>query len=150
MALKAGLLSDTHGVLHPQALKVLADCDVILHGGDMDTQAVFEALGALAPMYAVRGNNDGPWAQGLPRGLSLCLEGLKLYLVHDRSNVPRELGDTQVVVFGHSHRYLEEMREGRLWLNPGGGGRRRFRLPLTMALLLIEQGAYRVEKISLC
>lgn len=149
MAVKAGVISDTHGLLRPQVLDVLASCDCIVHAGDFDTLGVYDALKAVAPLYAVRGNNDGDWAAEMPLSLSFRLEGVAFFMAHDRKRIPEDLAGAHIAVFGHSHMYSEQETDGRLLLNPGGCGRRRFSLELSMAVLWIDGGSFRLEKVAL-
>ena len=95
----------------------------------------------------VRGNNDKDWPSPLPDTLTVELEGVRFFPVHNKKDVPADLGDARVVVFGHSHKYLEQQRDGRLWLNPGSCGRRRFDQEITMAVVTVDGGALRVEKL---
>lgn len=147
---RIGIISDTHGLLRPEVLKILKDCDCILHAGDVDEPGILDELRPLASLYVVRGNNDFYWAQNLRRTLSFEIEGVKFFMTHNQKDVAWELGDTQVVVFGHTHKYEEKIVDGRLWLNPGSCGRSRFGSEVTMALMTAEQGKYSVEKIVLC
>ena len=147
MTIKIGVLSDTHGLLRPAVLEVLRSCDCILHGGDVNKPEILDTLRSIAPLYVVRGNNDREWAEGLPQSLTVTLGGVPFFMVHNKKDVPADLGDARVVVFGHSHRYLEQQRDGRLWLNPGSCGRRRFDQEITMAVVTVDDGALRVEKL---
>ena len=147
MTIKIGVLSDTHGLLRPAVLEVLRSCDCILHGGDVNKQEILDTLRSIAPLYVVRGNNDREWAEGLPQSLTVTLGGIPFFMVHNKKDVPADLGDARVVVFGHSHKYLEQQRDGRLWLNPGSCGRRRFDQEITMAVVTVGGGALRVEKL---
>lgn len=147
MTIKIGVLSDTHGLLRPAVLEVLRSCDCILHGGDVNKPEILDTLRSIAPLYVVRGNNDREWAEGLPQSLTVTLGGIPFFMVHNKKDVPADLGDARVVVFGHSHKYLEQRRDGRLWLNPGSCGRRRFDQEITMALVTVDGGALRVEKL---
>ena len=147
MTIKIGVLSDTHGLLRPAVLEVLRSCDCILHGGDVNKPEILDTLRSIAPLYVVRGNNDREWAEGLPQSLTVTLGGIPFFMVHNKKDVPADLGDARVVVFGHSHRYLEQRRDGRLWLNPGSCGRRRFDQEITMAAVTVDDGALRVEKL---
>ena len=147
MTIKIGVLSDTHGLLRPAVLEVLRSCDCILHGGDVNKPEILDTLRSIAPLYVVRGNNDREWAEGLPQSLTVTLGGVPFFMVHNKKDVPADLGDARVVVFGHSHRYLEQRRDGRLWLNPGSCGRRRFDQEITMAVVTVDGGALRVEKL---
>ena len=147
--MKALIISDTHGVLRPETEVQITVCDAVIHGGDVDSREVLDRIKSLmnpdAPLFVVRGNNDKSLPE-LPESLKFELGGLKFFLVHNRRDVPKNL-KVDIIIFGHSHKYFEENIKGRLWLNPGGCGRRRFNLPLTMALLNIDDRNYSVEKI---
>lgn len=147
MAVKVGIISDTHGLLRPEVLEILKSCDCILHGGDINKPEILDALRPLASIYVVRGNNDKDWAEGLAKTLTFSIEGVKFFMVHNKRDVAWDLKDAQVVVFGHSHKYFEREIDGRLWLNPGSCGRSRFGGEVTMAVMTIENGKYIVEKI---
>ena len=150
--MKIGLISDTHGLLRPEALAALAGCDHILHAGDIGKPEILDALRQLAPLTVVRGNNDEglDWAEALSETLQLELAGVGIHLTHQVSQVPTDLPPSiDVVVTGHSHKPLIERRDGRLWLNPGSAGPRRFKLPIGVGLLHIEDGEARAELIEL-
>ena len=132
---RIGVVSDTHGLVRDEVREVLKTCQVILHGGDINRREILEELKAIAPLFVVRGNNDKEWAKELPETLSATVCGLNIFMVHNRKHVPEDLGDADVVVFGHSHRYEEKWEQGRLWLNPGSCGPRRFGQPITMAVI---------------
>lgn len=124
--------------------------DHIVHAGDFDNGSVLEELEDIAPVTAVRGNNDwSSWASRLPRQLTFTLDGVKCTMAHKREDVSWDLQGVQLVVFGHSHQYFEERIHGRLWLNPGSCGYPRFRKELTMAALELEDGRFRVERIPI-
>ena len=146
--MRVGVISDTHGLLRPEVLKVLSDCDFILHGGDVNKPEILETLEDIAPLFTVRGNNDKEWAVDLPHRLTVTLNGLKIFMVHNKKDVPKELGDVRVVVFGHSHKYFEGEVDGRLWLNPGSCGKRRFDQEITMAILNWDGERIEVEKLT--
>lgn len=147
--MKIGIISDTHNLLRPQALEALAGCEVILHGGDISRREVLDALEAVAPVKAVRGNNDGDWAADLPLTLSFELAGLRVCMAHKRKDLPADLSGYDLAVCGHTHRY-EERREGRtLLLNPGSCGPRRFHQPITLALLSVEGGRIDVSRVDI-
>ncbi len=140
--MRVGLVSDTHGLLRPQAVDFLHGCDHIVHAGDITDAAVLDALARLAPVTAVRGNNDkGEWAAArLHETEMVQLGGVWLYVIHDLSQIdidPAGAG-VQVVVSGHTHRPLIDQRDGVLFVNPGSAGPRRFRLPIAAAELRIE------------
>lgn len=144
---RIGIISDTHGLLRPEVLEILKNCDCILHAGDVDRPEILDALRPLASLYVVRGNNDFSWAENLRRTLFFEIEGVKFFMTHNKKDVAWELGETQVVVFGHTHKYYEKTIDNRLWLNPGSCGRSRFGSEVTMALMTVEQGKYSIEKI---
>lgn len=138
-----GVIADTHGLLRPEAVEALRGVEHILHAGDVGDPAILEALRGLAPVTAIRGNIDrqGACAE-LPATEAVELAGSLVYVVHsvhDLDLTPRAAG-IAVVVSGHSHKAGVEMREGVMYLNPGSAGPRRFRLPITLALLRIEAG----------
>lgn len=144
--LRIGLISDTHGLLRPQALDALRGCDHILHGGDIGGPQLLDALAALAPVTAVRGNNDeGPWAQALDEAVTLRFGAVAVHVVHDLATLaidPLAQG-VRVVVSGHSHRPGVRESAGVLYVNPGSAGRRRFRLPVALGELVVEEGQVR-------
>lgn len=147
--MKLAILSDTHGLLRPGVVEQLKTADVILHGGDINRQSIVDELRRYAPLHVVRGNNDKDWAEDLPHALTLTLDGVTFYMVHNRKEVPTDLSGVDVVVFGHSHKYVQEEKDGLLWLNPGSCGPRRFHQEITMMTAEVKNGAIRVEKISL-
>ena len=116
--MKIAILSDTHGLLRPAVLEQLKTADVILHGGDINRQSVVDALRQYAPLYVVRGNNDKAWAEDIPHDLTVTLEGVTFYMVHNKKELPTDLTGVDVVVFGHSHKYVQEEKDGILWLLP--------------------------------
>ena len=149
MAKKLGIISDTHGLLRPEVVEILKSCDCILHAGDVDRPELLDELRYLGSLYVVRGNNDGDWAQNLSRTLRFKIEGIEFFMTHNKKDVAWNLGNAQIVIFGHSHHYFEEMIDERLWLNPGSCGRSRFGGEVTMAVMTVEDGQYQVEKIVL-
>ena len=147
--MRIAILSDTHGLLRPAVAEQLKTADVILHGGDVNRQSVVDALRQYAPLYVVRGNNDKAWAEDIPHDLTVTLEGVTFYMVHNKKDLPADLDGVDVVVFGHSHKYVQEEKDGILWLNPGSCGPRRFHQEITMIMAEIEDGKIRVEKIAI-
>jgi putative phosphoesterase len=141
--MRIGLISDTHNLLREQARQALAGVDRILHAGDICTPGVLEALRVIAPVSAVRGNNDhGAWADHLPATLVLPIEGARILVVHDLAtlDVDPQAERIDVVVSGHSHRPSMEKRATVLYVNPGSAGPRRFRLPVSLGFLNIVAG----------
>jgi uncharacterized protein len=149
--LTVGVVSDTHGLVRSEAIEALRGCDVILHAGDVGGSHVLQELGELAPVIAVRGNVDGGWARLLPERRRLDLGGVPVLVLHDRALLGLDPADEGlgVVVFGHSHRPVAERRHGVLWFNPGSAGPRRFRLPVSVGRLVIEDGRVRPRLIDL-
>ena len=139
--MRIGLISDTHGLLRPQALDALAGVDRIIHAGDIGNAGVLEALAAIAPVDAVRGNNDtGAWAAAIPHDLNLDYAGVGIYLLHDIKELKGRMPPVRVVIAGHSHQPLVLEQDGVLRVNPGSAGPRRFKLPVTVGLLEIVDG----------
>lgn len=147
--MKVAILSDTHGLLRPEVVEHLKAADAIVHGGDINKQAIVDQLRQYAPLYAVRGNNDKAWAEGIPHDLTFTLGGVTFYMVHNKKEAPADLSGVDVVVFGHSHKYVQEEKNGRLWLNPGSCGPRRFHQEITMMMAEIADGKIQVEKITI-
>ena len=147
--IKMGIISDTHGLLREEVKERLKDCTYIFHAGDVDRPEILDELRTMGFLYVVRGNNDGYWAQNLRRSLNFSVGNVKFFMVHDRKDAAWELGDTQVVIFGHSHKYFCQEIDGRLWLNPGSCGRNRVGGEVTMAVMTVENGSWEVEKIVL-
>jgi len=141
--MRIGLISDTHGLLRPEALAFLRGCDHIVHGGDIGGTAILDTLRGIAPLTVVRGNNDrGAWADALAETEWLQLGGLWLLAIHDLAqlDIDPPAAGVRVVVSGHSHQPLQEERDGALWINPGSAGPRRFRLPVSVGELRVEGG----------
>ena len=149
MAKKIGIISDTHGLLRPEVLEILKTCDCILHAGDVDRPEILDKLRPLGNLYAVRGNNDGDWARGIAATLRFKIENISFFMTHNKKDVAWDLGSVQVVITGHTHKYKEEIKDGRLWLNPGSCGRSRFGGEVTMAVMEIDEEKYQISKIIL-
>jgi putative phosphoesterase len=137
---RVGLISDTHGLLRDEAIVELRGCDRILHAGDIGVEDVLRRLAALAPVIAVRGNNDaGPWADALPESTDVTVEDVTIRVIHDLADLELCADSTpQVVVTGHSHQPKVASRDGVLYVNPGSAGPRRFKLPIAVGELLID------------
>lgn len=139
--MRIGLISDTHGLLRPEALAFLAGADHIIHGGDIGGPEILEQLAAIAPLTTVRGNNDtAAWARALPATALVRFEDVAVYVIHDLKELaidPVSEG-VRVVVAGHSHKPAQTERHGVLYVNPGSAGRRRFSLPIALGELVVE------------
>ncbi len=150
--MRIGLISDTHGLLRPEAVAALQGCAQIIHAGDIGKPQVLDGLRAIAPLEAIRGNIDtADWAQVLPERLDLRIGGLTLHVLHDLKQLdidPLAAG-VDVVIAGHSHKPKVERRDGVLYVNPGSAGPQRFSLPISLALLELNDGQAQVELISL-
>jgi len=143
------LIADTHGYLDPRVPPALKGVDLILHAGDIGTEAVLAALARIAPVTAVAGNNDAKLAQlALPLRVDLNLEGVKLHLVHRLIDAAPG-SDTRIIVYGHSHKALVAKREGVLWVNPGAAGRVGFHHEVTLALLRLDDEGCEAELVLL-
>lgn len=147
--MRIAILSDTHGLLRPQVVERLKTADAILHGGDINRQDIVDQLEQYAPLYVVRGNNDKQWAEAIPHHLSVTLDGVAFYMVHNKKEIPPDLSGVDVVVFGHSHKYVQEEKDGVLWLNPGSCGPRRFHQEITMMMAEVSGGTIQVEKVTI-
>ena len=147
-----GVISDTHGLVRPEALRALRGSQRIVHAGDVGGPEVLAALRRIAPVTAVRGNNDrGTWARALPAAREVRIGGARLYLLHDVHALdvdPAEAG-FQVVIAGHSHQPRLERLQGVLYFNPGAAGPRRFSLPLSVGRLFIRDGRVRGRIVPL-
>jgi uncharacterized protein len=136
-----GVISDTHGLVRPEALSALEGSSLIIHAGDIGHEAVLAELTAIAPVYPVRGNNDtGRWTEAIPETRVVDVGGIGIYVLHDLHALASEdlAGSIRVVVSGHSHRPVLETRTGILYVNPGSAGPRRFRLPVSVARIVIQ------------
>ena len=138
-----GVISDTHGLLRPEAVAALAGVERIVHAGDIGSPDVLAALERIAPVSAVRGNNDrDAWAAAIPETEVIEIGGVSLYVLHDLHELdldPRAAGFVAVIA-GHSHQPRQEERDGVLYFNPGSAGPRRFRLPISLGRLTIAGG----------
>lgn len=143
------ILSDTHGLLRKEVRAHLSVADCIIHAGDIDNSLIYHEMERLGEMYVVRGNNDKNWAENLPESITVTIEGVCFLIVHNKKYVPEDLSNIDVVIYGHSHKYSQEMIDGVLFLNPGSCGKRRFDLELTMCGMTVNAGQYQFEKISI-
>ncbi|RIX75984.1 metallophosphoesterase family protein [Acidovorax cavernicola] len=150
--IRVGLISDTHGLLRPQAVEALRGSDFIVHGGDIGNAGILEALAALAPLTVVRGNNDREaWAEAIPETAFLKVGDVHVYAIHDLSQIdidPAGAG-VRVVISGHSHKPKVEDRDGVLYVNPGSAGPRRFKLPIAVAELIVDGSTVNAHIVEL-
>jgi putative phosphoesterase len=148
--LRIGLISDTHGLLRPQAKAFLQGSDHLIHAGDIGGPAILDELAAIAPLTAVRGNNDhGPWAERLPEVQVVRLGAVAICVIHDLAGLDPAAAGCRAVVSGHSHRPAASERDGVLYVNPGSAGRRRFRLPVAVGELLVDGGKLTARLVEL-
>jgi putative phosphoesterase len=147
-----GVISDTHGLLRPEALDALDGSDLILHAGDIGTPSIMEMLAEVAPLIAVRGNVDrGEWANSVPEKMAVEIGEATVYMLHDRNmlDLKPEAAGFHAVISGHSHQAVEEMKNGVLYFNPGSAGPKRFKLPVTLGRLVVTGANIEHEIITL-
>ena len=147
-----GVISDTHGLLRPEAVEALRGTDGILHAGDVGAPEILEALAKIAPVTAVRGNIDtASWARALPETEVVEAGGALIYMLHDlgQLDLKPEAAGFRVVIYGHSHQPQIEEKNGVLYFNPGSAGPRRFHLPVSVGKLMIKAGTARAELVEL-
>ena len=150
--MRIGVISDTHGLLRPEAVAALNGSDLIIHAGDVGARDVLEALQTIAPTIAVRGNVDtSPWAQALAETEVVLAGGLRAYVIHQIRQFDKDPVKEQfdAVIYGHSHKPSIEWRDGVLFLDPGSAGPRRFKLPVTLALVDISGGKLQAQIVDL-
>ena len=147
-----GVISDTHGLLRPEAIEALRGVSLILHAGDVGAPEILVELRKIAPVTAVRGNVDhGSWASGLPTSEVLEIEGVSIYMLHGLAELDLnpEAAGFGVVVYGHSHVPKAEVKNGVLYFNPGSAGPRRFKLSVTVGKLVVESGRVRGKIVEI-
>lgn len=146
--MRVGIISDTHGLLRPEAVRALHGVELIIHAGDVGEAAILAELTKIAPVFAVRGNVDTePWAQELPATAVVEASGASFYVLHNLRELdlkPRESGFA-AVISGHTHQPVQERRDGVLYLNPGSAGPRRFNLPISLALVDTGAEPWKIE-----
>jgi putative phosphoesterase len=150
--LRVGVISDTHGLLRPEVRAYLTGCDYIIHGGDIGDRKILDELEALAPLVAVRGNNDREaWAKRLRETELIRLGGVFVYVIHDLSQLDADFRSAgmRAVVSGHSHKPLIAERAGILYVNPGSCGPRRFKLPVSVGEIIVDGASVRARTIEL-
>ena len=148
-----GVISDTHGLLRPEALDALRGSQRIIHAGDVGALEILDQLRTIAPVSVVRGNVDkGAWACELPETESIEIGDVLIYVLHDLAqlDLKPEAAGFKVVVSGHTHVPMQEKRGGVLYFNPGSAGHRRFKLPVTVGKLIVARGKIRGEIITIC
>jgi len=149
---KIGVISDTHGLLRPEAVAALRGSDFIIHAGDIDESAILETLFELAPVTAVRGNVDrGPWARKLPTSAVLEVGGVSIYVIHNllELDLKPEAAGFAAVISGHTHVPKRENKNGVLYFNPGSAGPRRFQLPVSVGRLEVQDAKVTGELVEL-
>jgi uncharacterized protein len=147
-----GVISDTHGLLRPQAVAALQGSTLIIHAGDVGSRDILDALRQIAPVFAVRGNVDkGAWAKQLPDTKVVQVDDVRLYVLHslDDLGLDPPTAGVHAVIFGHTHRPITEMKDGILHFNPGSAGPRRFDLPVSVGRMLLADGKLRGEIVYL-
>ena len=147
-----GVISDTHGLVRPEVFAIFKGAELIIHAGDIGGGEVLKALETIAPVKAVRGNNDnGPWADSIPHDQVIKHGSYFFYVLHELKHLDLDpaAAEFSVVIFGHSHRPLVETKNGVLYLNPGSAGPRRFALPIAVARLHIEESRLTSEIIEI-
>jgi uncharacterized protein len=150
--MKIGVISDTHGLLRPEALVALRDCDRIIHAGDIGDPEILTALGSIAPLTAIRGNVDRePWARKIPPTNVLEVENVSIYILHNLAelDLQPEAAGFAAVIYGHSHAPKQETKNGVMYFNPGSAGPKRFKLPVSVGRLMVERGAVRGEIVQI-
>jgi putative phosphoesterase len=149
---RIGLISDTHGLVRPEALAALRDSDLVIHAGDIGKPEVIRALEEIAPLLAIKGNNDkGTWASCLPDTRIVATGDTKLYVIHNANELSFDpaLRGFRVVIAGHSHKPVIRTKDNVLFVNPGSAGPRRFKLPVCVGRLLIRGESVEPEIIEL-
>lgn len=147
-----GVISDTHGLMRPEALRALRGVELVVHAGDIGKEEVLAQLQNLARVIAIKGNNDaGTWAQGIPDAINLRINGIKAHVIHDVHDWKNDASTpgVRMVISGHSHKPAIVTRNGVLFLNPGSAGPRRFKLPVTLAMLELRDADVKAEIIHL-
>jgi len=150
--LRIGIISDTHGLLRPEALAALRGSDYIIHAGDVGDAAILSELAEIAPVTAIRGNLDhGAWSRKLPTTDVLEVQGISIYVLHHLAelDLKPEAAGFAAVIYGHSHVPKQELKNGVLYFNPGSAGPRRFRLPVTIGRLRVKEGKVSGEIIEI-
>ncbi|MCR1950369.1 metallophosphatase family protein [Clostridium sp. DSM 100503] len=148
--MKIGIISDTHNLLREEVICYLNKCDLIIHAGDICNKEILLKLNSITKTVAVKGNNDNENFEGILNKEELLeIEGKKIYVVHEKNNINVNLEEVDIIIYGHSHKHSLETLDNVIYLNPGSCGKRRFSLPLTMAIMNIKNGKVQIEKIDI-
>jgi putative phosphoesterase len=148
---KIAVISDTHSLLRPEIKERLTECELILHAGDISSQETVDEIMECGKTYFVRGNADkGHWAETIPATREFDLYGLQIYMIHNRKLIKDDISEKDIVIYGHSHKYLRTDKDGVCFFNPGSCGPRRFHQEITMAILMIDDrdGSFSFEKVD--
>lgn len=147
--MRLGVISDTHGVLRDEVIEKLQGCDYIIHAGDVGNKEIIDKLESITKTFVVRGNNDkDEWGLTLPEYREIEMDEVLIYVVHNKEDIPKDLKEVDLVIYGHSHKFYNETIDNIVYLNPGACGRKRFSLPLSMAIVEVNLDDIRVEKID--
>ena len=148
--MRLGVISDTHGVLRDEVIEKLKGCDYIIHAGDVGGKEIIDKLESITKTFVVRGNNDkDQWGLILPEYKEIEMDEVLIYVVHNKADIPTDLKEVDLVIYGHSHKFSNEKIDNIVYLNPGACGRKRFSLPLSMAIVEINLDDIKIEKIDL-
>ena len=148
--MKVGIISDTHDLLREEVIDNLNQCDLIIHAGDICNNDILERLSRITRTIAVKGNNDkGNFESILKEDEFIQVEGKRIYIVHEKNNINANLEEVDIIIYGHSHKYNLEIKDNILYVNPGSCGKRRFSLPLTMAIMNIDNEKIDIKKINI-
>lgn len=148
--MKIGVISDTHNLLREEVIENLKECNMIIHAGDICDKEILTRLNKIAKTIAVKGNNDsGEFGKSLPRFEVVKILDKLAYIVHDIKDLPDNLEGIDIVIYGHSHKYVNDKRNGVLYLNPGSCGKRRFSLPLSMIIMDIDEENMIIKRIDI-
>jgi putative phosphoesterase len=148
---KIAVISDTHSLLRPEIKERLMECELILHAGDISSQKTIDEIMECGKTYFVRGNADkGHWAEEIPAVRELNIYGLAIYMIHNRKLIEEDVSEKDIVIYGHSHKYLQSEKDGVCFFNPGSCGPRRFHQEITMAILTVDEsdGSFSFEKVD--
>jgi hypothetical protein len=148
---KIAVISDTHALLRPEIKERLMECELILHAGDISSQETADEIMECGKTYFVRGNADkGHWAEKIPSTRGLNLYGLQIYMIHNRKLIEEDISEKDIVIYGHSHKYLQTEKDGVCFFNPGSCGPRRFHQEITMGILMVDDrdGSFSFEKVD--